>query len=92
MAALTECPWRVVQMFNKREFDETGVVSVTFFDAGCPIEICVDDRIPCLDRGGGPQTVCAKSKGKEIWTMALEKAFAKLFGSFEGIGSGGVAS
>lgn len=76
-------------MFNKREYDESGVISATFFDCGAPVEVLCDDRFPCRPWGDGWSPVCSKNEGNELWTMALEKLFAKFYGSYQGIGSGG---
>jgi len=89
MAALTECPWRIIQMFNKRDYDESGVFSATFFDAGMPVEVTCDDYFCCFSNGETYTPACTKTSGNELWAMALEKLFAKFYGSYQGIGEGG---
>jgi len=77
-------------MFNKRDYDNTGIFSATFFDCGNPVEVFCDDYFACYDYGDGTfKPYCCKNDGNEVWAMALEKLFAKFFGSYEGIGSGG---
>jgi calpain-15 len=45
----------------------------------------VDDFFPCYPSGG---PIYSKSHGNELWVLLLEKAYAKLHGSYEAIKSG----
>lgn len=47
-----------------------------------PRTVVVDDRIPC-DKDGQP--LFAKPNGKEAWVLLLEKAFAKMWGSYQAL-------
>ena len=38
----------------------------------------VDDLIPCID--GKP--AFSRNRGNELWVMIMEKAYAKLYGSY----------
>ena len=70
--------------------NEVGVYSVRLWDT-VKMDWCwivVDDLIP-LNAGGTPMFSSTRS-GSEIWPMVLEKAFAKMAGSYENLrGSGG---
>jgi calpain-15 len=47
--------------------------------------VIIDDYFPCTDDG----YVCfSKANGNELWVLILEKAFAKLHGSYERIEGG----
>lgn len=66
---------------------KTGAFCVQFVKDGHPVEVIVDDYIalkgdgtPCFSMGG--------PKGLECWVTILEKAYAKLFGSYEFIEAG----
>jgi calpain-15 len=41
--------------------------------------VTVDDYFPCHPDGGPIFSIC---KGSELWIMILEKAYAKLHGSY----------
>ena len=59
----------------------------------CPQEITIDDRIPCerFDWFETPSPLFARNNGAEMYVMLLEKAFAKIGGSYECL-KGGSAS
>ena len=46
--------------------------------------MATDDRFPC----NGHHPVFAKPHNQEIWVMLLEKCWAKVYGSYQAIGSG----
>lgn len=46
----------------------------------------VDDYIPCYNAERGP--AFSKGKDQELWVLLLEKAYAKLYGSYHNIVSG----
>ena len=48
--------------------------------------VVVDDTIPCLGPDLGPSF--SKANGEELWVMLLEKAYAKIYGSYEKINNG----
>ena len=50
------------------------------------IETVIDDYFPCISKERGP--AFTKSAGNEIWVLILEKAWAKIYGSFERIEAG----
>ena len=63
----------------KRNSHDFGVYEVSLYSVGRPITVIVDDWFPC-DQNGSP--VFTKANGAEMWVLILEKAFAKLFGSY----------
>ena len=56
-------------------------------------EIEIDDRIPCIDKAWfeTPTPLFAKNNGAELYVMLLEKAFAKVAGSYSVL-KGGASS
>lgn len=49
-------------------------------------QIIVDDCFPCYNSLNGP--AFTKGNGNEIWVLILEKAYAKLYKSYERIEEG----
>lgn len=58
---------------------EYGLYAVNFIWKGTPIEVVIDDLIP-VDAKDKPYF--QQSKEKELWAFLLEKAWAKLHGSY----------
>lgn len=90
IAALTEFDVLVKELFPRDNPDdisanEAGVYRVRFCKNGLWQEVRVDDYFPCFP-GGGP--IYSRSNGNELWVLLLEKAFAKMCGSYEAIKSG----
>jgi calpain-15 len=66
-------------LFALADVNHEGVFSAYLYKDGEKVEMVVDNYIPCLD--GIP--VFSHSKTNELWVMVLEKAWAKLLGSYE---------
>eukprot|EP00288_Rhodomonas_lens_P010583 CAMPEP_0177744362 /NCGR_PEP_ID=MMETSP0484_2-20121128/29704_1 /TAXON_ID=354590 /ORGANISM="Rhodomonas lens, Strain RHODO" /LENGTH=905 /DNA_ID=CAMNT_0019258857 /DNA_START=25 /DNA_END=2743 /DNA_ORIENTATION=+ len=73
------------KLFVKTQYFEQGLVGIRFFKNGKWLDIAIDTRIPCLD--GKPQFVKMKDLD-EFWMIMLEKAYAKLHGSYEMLDAG----
>lgn len=54
---------------------------MTMYKNGTQITVLVDDYIVCK----WSQPVFAQANGNELWVMLLEKAWAKIHGSFDRI-------
>lgn len=61
---------------------------VEFFKEGAPVWIIVDDWIPMC--GDLPAFTNGGEDGLEMWPAILEKAYAKLYGSYQAIEAGKV--
>jgi len=101
MATLSEHEGAISSLFQTPEVDPRGKYYIRLFD---PQEkrwksIVVDDYVPCMKDpnaadcvhrgpGGLPEAQYARPHGKEIWAMLLEKAFAKMCGSYAAIEAG----
>ena len=79
LSSLAEVPHRVRAMFMTDVVNSAGIYMVRFFINGQDTPIIVDDYLPCK-RDGKP--AFATSLDKEIWVCLLEKAWAKLHGSY----------
>ena len=87
LAALAEVPGRVESMFNTKEVNAAGIYSINFYINGKKQEVIVDDYIPCDKVNELPCFAYSADMG-EIWAMLVEKAWAKLHGSYSMIRRG----
>jgi len=69
----------VEHTFATHEVNKAGIYMVLLYVNGLRTPIIVDDWIPCID--GKPCFACSEDEN-EIWCLLLEKAWAKLFGSY----------
>lgn len=53
---------------------------MTFYINGEQTDIVIDDFVPCNPLG---QPAFSKCHGNELWVILLEKAWAKINGSYE---------
>eukprot|EP01125_Pyxidicula_operculata_P018703 TRINITY_DN666_c0_g1_i1.p1 TRINITY_DN666_c0_g1~~TRINITY_DN666_c0_g1_i1.p1 ORF type:complete len:735 (+),score=183.88 TRINITY_DN666_c0_g1_i1:24-2228(+) len=60
-----------------------GFYQFRFFKSGEWREVTIDDRIPCVQKDGKWRPAFAQCKDiNELWVPLIEKAFAKLHGSY----------
>eukprot|EP01038_Epipyxis_sp_PR26KG_P006609 gene6609-9076_t len=87
ISAIAEFPPLVHDLFPPESslVNEAGVYTVKFCKNGLWRTVRVDDFFPCYP-GAGP--IYSKSHGNELWVLLMEKAFAKLCGSYEAIKAG----
>ena len=79
LSSLAEFPDRVNALFRTKEINDAGIYLVRFFINGNETPVIVDDYLPC-NRNGQP--AFASSRDEELWVSILEKAWAKLHGSY----------
>lgn len=81
ISSLAEYPERVESMFLTREVNEAGCYALKFFINGEPETVVIDDYFPwCAHKNNW--AFSRSSNEKEIWVLLLEKAWAKIFGSY----------
>jgi len=86
IAALAEFPELILKLFPQQQCSKYGVYEIACFKNGKETTVIVDDYFPC---NPCTQKPCySHSPGNYIWVMLLEKAWAKLHGSYERIESG----
>ncbi|CAD8194518.1 unnamed protein product [Paramecium octaurelia] len=85
LSALAEIPQQIQKLFRNQEYQQSGLYGIYMCKNGVLQEIVVDDHIPCNLQGG---PIFSKANGNELWVLLLEKAYAKLFGSYHKIESG----
>jgi len=84
LSVLTEKPIRIERLFETTQRNKQAIWAVKLYKNGETVEVVMDDYIPCLD--GAP--CFSKANGNELWVIILEKAWAKLHGSYERIEAG----
>ncbi|KAG1342741.1 Calpain-type cysteine protease ADL1 [Cocos nucifera] len=85
VAVLTEA-CRISEVIITPEYNEEGIYTVRFCIQGEWVPVVVDDWIPC-ESPGKPAFATSK-KHNELWVSILEKAYAKLHGSYEALEGG----
>ena len=84
LSVIAENPDRIKKMFPVDEINEEGIYAVDMTKNGRPVHIVLDDFVPCKDH----RPCFSSANGNELWVLLLEKAWAKLHGSYDRIISG----
>ncbi|VFQ85158.1 unnamed protein product [Cuscuta campestris] len=85
VAVLTEVS-RILEVIITPEYNEEGIYTVRFCIQGEWVPVVIDDCIPC-ESPGKPAFATSRKKN-ELWVSILEKAYAKLHGSYEALEGG----
>ncbi|XRB19158.1 calpain catalytic domain-containing protein [Pseudoscourfieldia marina] len=92
MAALAEYPFLVRRLFRQQRLSRSGRYDVRLYDAGERkwIVITVDDSLPFEKRRGyyGNIMMASPTSDGEVWPCLLEKACAKMVGSYGNLDGG----
>ena len=80
LSIVTQQPLLLHALFAAADI-RAGVYTVRLFHEGGWRFIMVDDYVPVSTEDGRPLFAHAKSR-QELWVPVLEKAFAKLYGSY----------
>jgi len=80
LAALAEFPELIRRVFRSQEVDSDGVYEIVLWKKGCETTVIVDDWLPCSERTG--ELCFSRGRKGELWVALLEKAWAKLHGSY----------
>ena len=81
---MAEFPERVEQMFVTKTINKAGIYMMRFFLNGQETPVIVDDFFPC----NGNKPAFASCRDGELWVSLLEKAWAKLHGTYARIEGG----
>ena len=87
-AAVAEVPRYIESLFEQREVNPFGKYVIRLFDPCAAVwtNIEIDDRIPCVRTSDGYESLgTSLTRDSELWVCLLEKAFARLGGSYFGI-------
>ncbi|KAG5566156.1 hypothetical protein RHGRI_001930 [Rhododendron griersonianum] len=85
VAVLTEVSG-ISEVIITPEYNEEGIYTVRFCIQGEWVPVVIDDWIPC--ESPGKPAFATSRKGSELWVSILEKAYAKLHGSYEALEGG----
>lgn len=83
LAVMAAKPHLLQQLFVKTGQEKAGRYCVRLFKDGDWINVYVDDRIPC-NRADQP-IYCKSQDPDEFWPCLVEKAYAKVHGSYEAL-------
>ena len=85
LAALAEFPARVQKIFITQTVNTPGCYCLSPYAMGQKINVTLDENVPVNNDN---QCIFAGPSGEEIWALLLEKAWAKVNGSYANIESG----
>ena len=88
LCCMAERPGQLYKIFHQNAYSDRGKYSCSLYDGreGRWVTITVDDLLPVNKASG--RLLFAQPKGRELWVLLLEKAFAKFCGSYEGLNGG----
>ena len=86
ISAIAEFPQMICQIFKTNTISPNGCYEIAFRLNGEWKIVIVDDYFPCSKSTSLP--LFCKPNGNEIWTMLLEKAWAKVNGGYINIDAG----
>lgn len=85
ISTLAQYPDTIKNIFKEScVINEEGKYQLCLNKDGIPTNIVVDDFLPC--KFGKP--IFTKGQGNELWVLLLEKAYAKMHGSYQRIENG----
>lgn len=79
LSSLAERPELVRRLFVTTKANQEGIYRVRLCKDGEWITVTVDDYFPCFPEG---MPIFSRSQGNELWVLLLEKAIAKVNGSY----------
>ena len=71
--------------FNGEKHKDVGIFTCRFFKDNTWVYVVVDDRIPCYDNNEGTPVFARCRDNDELWVPLIEKAYAKLHGSYKAL-------
>jgi calpain-15 len=81
LSAIAEHENRIKAHFYTQKVNNAGIYLMSFFVNGVEKPVIVDDWFP-VELGRKKQPAFASSKDEELWVMLMEKAWAKLNGTY----------
>ena len=90
LCAIAKQSDRIRDAFLTEDINDAGIYAVRLFFNGQQRTVVVDDYLP-FDTSKHQVAFCRSTKPGEFWMCILEKAWAKLHGSYRGSESGQVS-
>jgi len=86
ISSIAEDPQRIKDMFGQHTLNDAGIYTVNLFSLGVPVTVVIDDFIP-INNGVTEwvDSLIPPTEDKELWPVLLQKAFAKLSGTYKSI-------
>jgi hypothetical protein len=93
LSSLAEFPLFMNNVFTSNEISKDGKYIIKLYDAGQKkwIDVTIDDRIPCTYSQKWydvPTPLYTRPHENELYILLLEKAFAKMAGSYDKLNGG----
>jgi hypothetical protein len=85
-SAVAQKPGRLERLFLNDSLSSNGIYGFQFYILGVPTTVTIDDSLPLDDNG--TSVFAGVSKDGALWGPLLEKAFAKLHGTYESLIAG----
>ena len=84
-SAVARNPERLKKIFYNDGLSNNGIYALRMYVLGVPITVTIDDRFPLVE---GNSIFAAASPDGALWGILIEKAIAKIYGSYESIVGG----
>lgn len=91
VSAISEYPQRIERLFSATTSNANSpAYSISLFDAGQWKVVTIDDYLPTImNPSRVERLIGATSLQDELWVSLIEKAYAKVYGGYYHIGTGG---
>lgn len=81
IASISEYPFIVKRIFETTDISTYGFYAVWLFIDGLWECVVIDDYFPLYKK----KPIYSRNNEDELWVMMIEKAYAKVFGSYSAI-------
>lgn len=88
LAVLAEVPDLLSRLFIVKDPNPSGIYCIWLCDNGEWRPVALDDVLPVREHGGKLLPAFSHSSAPELWVSLIEKAYAKIHGSYENIEGG----
>ena len=86
LSIVYDVPFNPLDFIVMQETEKVGIILVSLFINGQKSYVRVDDHLPCTQDGSLASLLCSDGT---LWASYIQKAWAKLNGSYHNISKGG---